>query len=401
MLTTADTGVNCKNLVVCCDGTDNEFGAENTNVVQLFSLLRQHPATQLAFYHPGLGTFPASGAWTPLAKWFTRRLGAAFGFGLSQNIADAYGFLMQNYVPGDRIYLFGFSRGAYTVRVLAALIHVCGLMHRSNANLIPYAIELFLSEAGRRKQKNDRAEQLTAHKQPLQLPVCTQFKRVFSVTPAIHFLGVWDTVASVGTIYDPFNLPYTRWNPSVLMVRHAISIDEQRKFFRTNLWSRSPQSTDVKQLWFAGDHADVGGGYARAQGGLARIALAWMLDEARAAQLQIDDSKSADVLLDKNLASTPADALAPLHNELNKRFWKMIQWIPRRHWVRNKATGQFALKWDCSPKPTPRHIDDGALMHRAVFERLCGDRWYRPVNLPANLRDDHGMPLDWKQILPP
>lgn len=401
MNTLGDTEFKAKNLVVCCDGTDNEFGEDNTNVVRLFSVALKHAAKQIAFYDPGLGTFPATGALTPMAKWFTKKMGSAFGYGLSKNIADSYEFLMENYAPGDRIYLFGFSRGAYTVRALASLIHVCGLMYTQNRNLIPYAIELFKKEATGAKKKNDREEQRTGKKQALELPVCTQFKRVFSVTPQIHFLGVWDTVSSVGTIYDPFNLPYTRWNPSVKTVRHAISIDEQRKFFRTNLWSMSPQPTDVKQVWFAGAHADVGGGYPEAQSGLAKIALAWLLDEARAAQLQIDDGKLPDILPRGNTAPPPVppDAMAPMHNELDKLFWKVLQWIPRRHWVRNKDTGRYSLKWNFSPKPTPRHIEDGALIHRTVFERMQHDPSYRPVNLPENVRDNKNAAVDWRRML--
>ncbi len=391
-----------KNLVVCCDGTDNEFGEDNTNVVRLFSVALKQSEKQIVFYDPGLGTFPATGALTPVAKWCTKKLGSAFGYGLSKNIADTYEFLMENYAPGDRIYLFGFSRGAYTVRVLAALIHVCGLMDKPNHNLIPYAIDLFNKEATRAKKKNDRVEQRTGNKQPLELPVCTQFKRIFSVTPEIHFLGVWDTVSSVGTIYDPFDLPYTRWNPSVKTVRHAMAIDEERKFFRTNLWSRSPQSTDVRQVWFAGGHADVGGGYPEAESGLAKMTLAWMLDQARVALLQIDDSKLLDIFPDKKISPspvpTPPDALPPLHNELDKLFWKVVQWVPRRHWVRDKITGRFSWQWNCSPRPMPRHIDDDALIHRTVFERLERDPTYRPVNLPANVCDDHDVPVDWKQM---
>ncbi len=131
-----------KNLVVCCDGTDDEFGKNNTNVVRLYSVLVRQADRQVAFYAPGLGTFPAPGALTPVSKWLTQTMGSAFGLGLSHSIAISYRFLMENHAPGDRIYLFGFSRGAYAVRVLAALIHACGLMNPQNRNLIPYAIDL-------------------------------------------------------------------------------------------------------------------------------------------------------------------------------------------------------------------------------------------------------------------
>lgn len=382
------TGAAGRNLVVFCDGTDNEFGENNTNVVRLFSVAMRDNDQQIAFYDPGLGTFPAPGAWTPLSKWFTKLLGSAFGFGLSQNVADSYRFLMENYAPGDRIYLFGFSRGAYTVRVLAALIHVCGLMHASNRNLVPYAFDLFTAEATGAKKRNDRAERSSGKRQKLDLPVCAHFKQVFSQAPAIHFIGLWDTVSSVGSIYDPFSLPYTRWNPSVRTVRHAISIDEKRKFFRANLWSDSSPDTDVKQVWFAGAHADVGGGYAEKESGLAKIALSWMLEEARAAQLQIDDNRLANVFPgasgDPGLSSP--DPMARQHNELEHLRWKIMQWIPRRNWVRNKSTGWYDLKWNFSPRQAPRPIEDNSIIHQSVFERMKGDPAYRPANIPKDAR---------------
>ena len=393
---TKDTEFNGKNLVVCCDGTDNQFGENNTNIVRLFSVASKHPTKQITFYDPGLGTFPAVGAWTPFAKWVTKKLGSAFGFGLSHNIADAYQFLAQHYAPGDRIYLFGFSRGAYTVRAVAALIHVCGLVQAHNCNLIPYAIDLFKGEASRAKRNADRIEKRTGRKQPLVLPLCTEFKRVFSVAPPIHFIGVWDTVCSVGSIYDPFSLPYTRWNPSVKTVRHAVSIDEQRKFFQANLWSASALETDVKQVWFAGVHADVGGGYPEAESGLAKNALAWMLEEAIAAELLVDDGRMRHVLgITKTKSpSVPADALGPVHDELDKIRWKLLQWIPRRHWLRDPVTKRYVAKWIFSPKPVARRIENGAMLHRTVCERIRAGIGYRPRNIPAQVRNDEGVWVD-------
>lgn len=373
-----------KNLVVCCDGTNNEFGEENTNVVRLLSLALKDNAQQLVFYEPGLGTFPAPGALTPFQKKASKIMGSAFGYGLTKSMAVCYEFLVENYKPGDRIYLFGFSRGAYTVRALAALIHVCGLMHTKNHNLVPYAIKLFESEASKAKKRNDRIEKRTQQKQRLKLSVCNEFKRVFCISPKIHFLGVWDTVSSVGTIFDPYNLPHTRWNPSVNTVRHAISIDEKRKFFRTNLWSTSKQVTDVKQVWFAGVHADIGGGYAEDKSGLAKITLQWMLDEARAADLLIDESLLPTVFPDSDnpRGLSAAEATAPMHNELDQFFWKVMQWIPRRYWIRDESSGCFVRRWDFALWPRPRPIPDDALIHPSVYERMQKVTDYRPGNLP-------------------
>ncbi len=380
---TQDAESQGKNLVVCCDGTNNEFGENNTNVVRLLSLALKQNEKQIVFYEPGLGTFPASGAWTPLARLITKLMGSAFGYGLSHNLAVCYDFLVENYAPGDRIYLFGFSRGAYTARALAALIHVCGLMRTKNRNLVPYVIELFESEATKAKKLNDKAEKKQGKKLPLLLPVCSEFKRVFSDTPPIHFVGVWDTVSSVGTIFDPYHLPHTRWNPSVQTLRHAISIDEKRKFFRTNLWSASTRDTNVKQVWFAGVHADVGGGYKEKESGLAKISLEWMLDEARAANLLIDDTQLPTVFPttpDSPLAEP--SAVGPIHNELKKFFWKVLQWVPRRYWVRDNTTGNYIRRWNFSPKEMPRFIPGDAEIHPAVFERMEKIAEYRPVNLP-------------------
>lgn len=375
-----------KNLVVCCDGTDNEFGVDNTNVVRLLSLTLKQDEEQVVFYEPGLGTFPAPGAITPLLKWVTKKLGSAFGYGLSQNLAVCYQFLVENYKPGDRIYLFGFSRGAYTARALAALIHVCGLMRTKNYNLVPYAIKLFESEASNAKKHNDKEELRTGKRHSLKLSVCDEFKRVFSTSPGIHFLGVWDTVSSIGSIFDPYNLPHTRWNPSVKTVRHAISIDEMRKFFRTNPWSDSKkQCTDVKQVWFAGVHADIGGGYKESESGLAKVTLQWMLDEARAAGLVIDEAQLPTVFPADAKDSTLSrpDAGAKIHNELESFFWKLMQCVPRRYWTRDEATGKFIRRWDWSFSPLLRPISKDADIHPSVFERIEKDSDYNPVNLPT------------------
>jgi uncharacterized protein (DUF2235 family) len=112
-----------KNVVVCCDGTANEFAQDRTNVVKLFYALDHDPTRQVTFYHPGLGTMEPPGALTGFTKWLTRLLGKAVGYGLEADVRDAYAFIMRNFEPDDRLFLFGFSRGAYTVRVVASLLH--------------------------------------------------------------------------------------------------------------------------------------------------------------------------------------------------------------------------------------------------------------------------------------
>src|SRR5262249_7588883 len=148
----------------------------------------------------------------------TKRMGSAFGYGVSRNMSNMYEFLIDNFEWGDHIFLFGFSRGSYTVRALAALIHCCGVLRREHRNLVPYAIELFKREGIRAMRRADAGEQEFA------LPVCEDFRQHFSRWPRVHFMGLWDTVTSIGSVYNPLKLPFTTRNPGVDRVRHAISI---------------------------------------------------------------------------------------------------------------------------------------------------------------------------------
>jgi uncharacterized protein (DUF2235 family) len=377
-----------RNLVVCCDGTNNQFGSRNTNVVRLLSVLDRDPERQVAFYDPGVGTFSATAALTPAAKTITKWMGSLFGYGVSRNIADIYEFLIENFNPGDRIFLFGFSRGAYAVRALASLIHTCGLPRRPHRNLVPYAIELFKSEAAAAGQVVDREERATGTRPTLTLPQCGAFAAEFSATPDIHFLGLWDTVNSVGSLYNPLKLPFSRWNPSVRTVRQAMSIDERRKFFRQNLWSRT--QADVKQVWFAGVHSDVGGGYPEDQSELALVSFAWMIAQAQAAGLRVDADKLRQMIPDPDPAAS-----GDMHDELRKLTWKVAQLVPRRYWIRDPASGKFIAKWQISPEPQPRFIEPGASIHHTVQDRIRADATYRPVNLPHDAVDETGRAITW------
>src|ERR1035441_7900079 len=127
-----------KNIVVCCDGTANEFAKDRTNVIKLYSALIQD-ATQVVSYRPGIGTMEPFGSLSPITRKLTRLLGMAVGYGLENDIRDAYVFLMQTYEPGDSIYLFGFSRGSFTVRAVASLIRMYGMIRKGNEALVPYA----------------------------------------------------------------------------------------------------------------------------------------------------------------------------------------------------------------------------------------------------------------------
>lgn len=346
-----------KNIVVCCDGTNGQFRAHNTNVVRLFRLLAHGPE-QAAFYDPGLGTMSPPGALTQLEQMVTRALGLGFGYGLADRIGDAYRHLMDFYEEGDRIFLFGFSRGAYTVRALAGMVHMFGIVRAGNENLIPYVTAMF----GRHDDEVFR--------------LANEFKQTFSRASRIHFVGVWDTVSSVGWIYDPVKLPYTANNPSVLAGRHAISIDERRAFFRQNLWGPASDDQDLQQVWFAGTHSDVGGGYPAAESGLANIALRWMLDEAQAKGLLLDPERVASVLARPENQPDPA---GPLHESLEGAWWILEYW-PKPYMDLSERPPRW--RWRI-PRGTRRRIPHDAVIHPSVFQRMSDPALhYAPSNLP-------------------
>ena len=179
-----------KNLVVCCDGTANEFARDRTNVLKLFRVLDSDPSRQVAFYHPGVGTMEAAGALTSVSRSVTKILGLAFGYGLERDVRDAYAFLMQQFDPDDNLYMFGFSRGAYTVRAVASLLHMYGLLPSGNEPLIPYAIRMM--------NATNRQESGAA------FALADDFRATFRGTVCKpHFVGVWDTVNSVGGVENP------------------------------------------------------------------------------------------------------------------------------------------------------------------------------------------------------
>src|ERR1700687_614364 len=305
-----------KNIVICCDGTGNEFGAHNSNVVKLYQALVRDE-TQGTYYHPGVGTMGARSALTGIGRWWTKVIGLAFGYGASENVADAYQFLMRNFKPGDQVYVFGFSRGAYTARVLCWLLHMVGLLREDNEGLTPYA-------------------NLLLKKKPLtddDFVIAAKFKKTFSRDCRPHFVGVWDTVSSMGWIYNAVNFPFTRAssNPDLNIVRHAISIDERRAFFRQNLFGppspRNP-AQDVEEVWFAGVHSDVGGGYPEPESQLAKLALRWMLCEAQRAGLRVDQRRQAEILGGKPPYVAP-DPLGMMHESLPGFWWNLAEVWPK------------------------------------------------------------------------
>lgn len=370
-----------KNIIICCDGTGNEYKEPFTNVLKLYSMLpragnKRDRTDQVAYYDPGVGTFSLPFVFSWMAKAITKVLGLAFGLGITQNISDAYQFLMETYEPGDKVYIFGFSRGAYTARAVVAMLYKCGLLRPGRENMLPYALKIF-----KKYESNPRKY--------------IGFKRTFSRHCPIHFLGLWDTVKSVGWVYDPLTLQFTMRNPTVSVVRHAVATDERRCFFRQNLWGKPYKGQDVEEVLFAGVHADVGGGYPENESGLSKIALKWMADEAIKHGLLIDQD-AYNLTLRENVSThllkkvrshenakifhCPPDYKGMMHKSLNGVWW-LSEFIPKRY---KDTNNNFKEAWKI-PLGQRRRIKEGVTVHATVVQRLDNETMnYRPPNLPKN-----------------
>ncbi|EKM79596.1 hypothetical protein AGABI1DRAFT_59288 [Agaricus bisporus var. burnettii JB137-S8] len=209
-----------RTLVLCFDGTGDQFDADNSNIVQLVSLLKKNDRNkQMVYYQSGIGTYTPSRAVSPRWSTFQKVLDHMVAWSLNAHVMGGYEFLMQNYIEGDKICIFGFSRGAYTARSLAGMLHKVGLLPADNFQQIPFAYKMYT-----------RVDHIGWEQS-------TGFKKAFCSDVTIDFIGVWDTVDSVGIF--PKRLPFTTSNGIVRVFRHAISLDERRSKFKTNLWSRS------------------------------------------------------------------------------------------------------------------------------------------------------------------
>jgi len=224
----------------------------------------------VVFYDAGVGT-----------RRFEHVIGGAFGFGLSSKVKDAYRFLIETYEPGDEIFLFGFSRGAYTARSTAGLIRNCGILRRDQATRLDAGYELY--------RRRDSASLPSEFESQL-------FRRMYACEPEtrIRFIGVWDTVGALGI---PSGIPWLpvswvqsfnkRWafhdlrlSRYVDYAYQAVAIDERRPQFQPALWEQQPGAGQqvLEQVWFAGVHTNIGGGYQDT--GLSAITLLWMKDNA-------------------------------------------------------------------------------------------------------------------------
>lgn len=368
-----------KNIVLCSDGTGNTaIKARGTNVFKLYEAIDiqghkydQTLTPQVAFYDDGVGT-------SSLAP--VKLIGGAFGYGFRKNVKDLYTELIHVYEPGDHIFLFGFSRGAYTVRALSGLIQYCGILdlrkvdhevltNRVNECWTAFRREAFqrVTETERRKNQplSDMVKQDRTRREACGAIIHDEYVPDGAVT--IDFVGVWDTVGAVGMPFEElralFNwiypMRFSELTPSSRIKRacHALSIDDDRRTFYPELWNeKGIPAAQVDQVWFAGVHSNVGGGYVKH--GMSLVALDWMMAEAERCGLRF-------IQADREYVHTHQD----VHDELydaRAGLGVYYRWEPR-DLVRLCRAHNIAC-----PK-----------IHISVFERIAnGTGRYAPINLP-------------------
>jgi uncharacterized protein (DUF2235 family) len=339
------------NIIICSDGTWNKPEEDiskdfPTNVLQIARAIEpnKNGIKQHVFYDWGLGSYHNSIS------------AGATGQGIHKNIMDAYRYIVQNYSSGDKIYLFGFSRGAYTVRALSGLINNCGILKRVNSNLITKAWKIYKNPDKQNKPDGS---------------VATNFREKYCYNSRdIHFVGVWDTVGALGIpfsfmgLFDKHDEFYdTKMGANIKIARHALAIDEQREDFEPTIWNER-EGVDLKQVWFSGVHSDIGGSYPPDKGTEIKssdISLEWMLNEAKKAELHIE-SHIFDSINTKTLGK--------LHKSRN-HIYRFKTPLHRPLVVKNKPTS----------------------IHVSVKKRYENDTNYRPPKLKA-LVAKHG----WDKI---
>lgn len=338
-----------KRIVICADGTWNrpekDFSTDfPTNVLKLaraISPIGDDGVPQQVFYDWGVGSY-----YDPV-------VGGATGKGLHKNIMDDYRYIVQNYKPEDELYLFGFSRGAYTVRCLCGLINNVGIVTRPDANLIQQAFDHY-----KKPSKAYAPGGSTSIK----------FRETHShPSREVKFVGVWDTVGAMGIpisflgLFDDKDEFYdTKIGRNVRVARHAMAIDEHRVDFMPTVWTPR-ENMDMKQVWFPGAHSNVGGSYKPDKNGriLSDVPLVWMVNEATQIGLTIESH------LGQQIHGSP---FATVH-ESRRKFYRL-----RQEYFRPVDHGKGEV-----------------LIHTSVKQRFDGDPDYRPPNLVEYI-DKFGWP---------
>ncbi|KAK7056274.1 hypothetical protein VNI00_002827 [Paramarasmius palmivorus] len=391
-----------RNLVVCIDGTSNQFSDKNTNVVELYSRLVKDDS-QITFYNSGIGTH-ASPSWKSFSYYkqvIGHKLDLAIAWRFEKILLSAYRWLSEVYEDGDVIYLFGFSRGAYQVRVLSAMIEKVGLIHKGNEDQIAFAYELYCASSDEISEPSMSdysslsgstlvAESTSKHNTESE-DMASRFKRTFSrENVKVHFIGAWDTVSSVGMFRDDKNLPLTTVGMKhVCFFRHALALDERRVKFLPEFarGSVGPRPEDcqgavphTKEVWFAGTHSDIGGGNSRnVHLNNNGPSLRWMVTEARQAGLQIgpfcgDWSSIKD--------------MKGIHESLSGIWW-LLEAIPVKRL-------RYGYPDELTHRPhlgARRKIVEGQLIHGSVY--WATNQQYKKI-LPEDWQDEN----DTKKVEP-
>jgi uncharacterized protein (DUF2235 family) len=322
-----------RRLVICADGTwnrpdEDDHGVEApTNVVKMaraIAPVAERGVSQVTYYHEGVGT----------GDDVDKVLGGVFGDGLDRNVFDCYRFLVDNYVPGDELFFFGFSRGAYTVRSLAGLIRNSGLLKVDYAGMCREAFSLYRDRDPGKHPNSDSALTFRTH---------------YGYEPRIKCIGVWDTVGALGIPVGLFKMLTQRryaFHDVTLSSRienafHALAIDERRKPFAPTLWEQPAGDLDknwLEQAWFAGVHSNVGGGYADSR--LSDITFRWMVERVKArTNLRFNDGYIA--------SATRPEPTGVLYDSMSP-FYKTIGEIERQideAAQRNAARGVYTWEY--------------------------------------------------------
>ncbi len=348
-----------RNIVLCLDGTNDEIGkGRPSNPAKVFEMLDlNHPGAQVAYYDPGIGTLPATTARGKIERRLSRARQLAFGAGLVDKLADAYTWLMDHYQPEDRVYVFGFSRGAYTARALAAMVGRPGLLRSGSNNLVRYAVRQYASR-GTVTDKDD----LNAHAEDFADAFCwgTDEQLMSEDSPhnsdhqarkhsiPIEYLGIWDTVNATGLGgFEQTHWPGTKelWN--VRRLRHAMSIDEWRPLYKPVPVTMWRNDDTFQQAWFAGVHSDVGGTFENHE--LATVALKWVFDDDACSELLMRDGHrrtaySRRCHVEEEFAHGPINHTSPI--------------------------------WWLAGRPVRRSVPDDAVLHETVRLRRQRDPGY-------------------------
>lgn len=464
-----------RRIVICMDGTGNEVDKKGSNVLKLYRHLRKDDE-QLVHYIPGVGTLDGERL---VAFWqkIQALRGLVFGLGLEDDVLDAYRYLSRTYLGAkakskawkkaradsaalaqelgleppaeqenqhfedDRIYVVGFSRGAYAARVLAGFIHNFGLLPPEELHMAAQVFRAYRRLTEEPKIDADmngaeRADKVKDHFSEMRL-----YGKVLNpdVTVSIRALGLFDTVSSM-IRFRPLlrnirqfqsliafgNHTSVNRNSSVRIVRQALAVDERRSMFRADHWEPSDfyftrfrsdghQRTQlVEQRWFPGCHGDIGGAQVEQEAGIGKLTALWMLDGLAKDDMAADDEDnahrarkgepplanreygltlkqgareryfegSAAAQAEDDETYSAPDPLAPIHDSM-RQLWPLLEFVPKSL-ERRESTERRGFIWWYLPLREPRVIDFDQVIDQSVHDRIAGDPTYKPPNVPKD-----------------